>query len=158
MRNFCQTFCSEILMQHFDETLCWDILMRHFDETFWWYNLIRHFDETFWWYIMIRLFDEKLEWKILMDILMRYFDEKFWLKLLMTQFDGLWKIWRSVLTFNDHRYSDDVNEMALCQFWLSLVYTMWIYSLNIKLFIKYTIVCHDIYKNNLNLDKLSFAP
>ena len=52
---------------------------------------MRHFDETLWWDIW---------WDILME-----FEE----------------IWWSVMTFHDLWYGDDVNGMALLQFWLSLV-------------------------------------
>ena len=48
---------------------------------------------------------------------MKIFDDK----ILCDNLMAFEEIWWSVITFDDLGYGDDVNEMALRQFWLSLV-------------------------------------
>ena len=62
---------------------------------------IKHFDATFWWDIFMRHFDKTFLW----DIFIRHIDD----------------LWTTLMTSNDLLYGDDVNGMALWQFWLSLV-------------------------------------
>ena len=51
---------------------------------------------------------------------MGHIDETHWWEIVM----AFQKHWLPVMTFDDHWYDDDVNGMALCQFWLSLVILM----------------------------------
>ena len=83
--------------------------MRHFDETSWWNILMRHFDETFWGGILK---------DILQDILMRHFNETLWWDILI----AFEELSCPVITYDDLWYGDDVNGIALRQFWLSLGY------------------------------------
>ena len=71
---------------------------------------MRHFDDTFW-------FVRDVLRDILRYIMIQHDDEKLWWDILM----ALEELWWPVMTFDDLWYGDNVNGMALWQFWLSLV-------------------------------------
>ena len=52
---------------------------------------------------------------------MKLIDVTHWWNTLMRNLYGHWKLWWPVLAFQDLWYGEDVNGMALWQFWLSLV-------------------------------------
>ena len=130
MKHFYQTFWWDMGMRRVDETFWWDIVMRYFDEIFWWNILwdilLRHFDEIFWWDIVMRHMDETHWW----DILMGHIDETF--VLVFYEFSG------PVMSFKDLWYGDDVDGMALWQFWLSLFINL--FHLSKKRGVKYKFI------------------